>query len=72
LQFAGAHLMSSLVAFNVGVELGQLLVVGVLWAVFRIVKMERLGVIVLSALVAHTGWHWMLERWEVLRKYWPD
>ena len=70
LQFAGSHLMSSLVAFNVGVELGQLLVVGLLWGVFQVVKVERLGVIVLSTLVAHTGWHWMLERWELLAKYW--
>jgi hypothetical protein len=44
--------------------------VGVLWGVFQVVKLERLGVIVLSTLVAHTGWHWMLERWELLAKYW--
>ena len=27
-----------------------------------------------SALVAHTGWHWMLERWDRLRQFrfdWP-
>ncbi len=24
---------------------------------------ERAGILVLSALVAHTGWHWMTERW---------
>jgi len=71
LQFAGAHLLSSLVAFNVGVELGQVLVVGVLWAVLRLVVLSRVWVIVLSTLAAHTGWHWMLERWEVVRKYWP-
>ena len=23
----------------------------------------------LSALVAHTGWHWMTDRWGVLRQY---
>ena len=36
---------------------------------------QRASVIVLSALVAHTGWHWLVERWEVLRVYrfaWPD
>ncbi len=70
LQFAGSHLITSLIAFNVGVELGQLLVVGVLWGVFQVLKLERLGVIVLSTLVAHTGWHWMLERWDLLGKYW--
>jgi hypothetical protein len=30
------------------------------------------GVIILSALVAHTGWHWMIDRGEVLWKVeWP-
>jgi hypothetical protein len=28
-----------------------------------------MGTIILSALVAHTGWHWMLERWERLRQF---
>jgi hypothetical protein len=29
-------------------------------------------VIVLSAVVAHTGWHWMGERWSALRQFpWP-
>jgi HupE / UreJ protein len=73
LQFAGAHHLSALVAFNVGVELGQLLVllllVPLLDLVFRRVVPERMGVIILSAFVAHTGWHWLLERWEVLRKF---
>jgi hypothetical protein len=30
---------------------------------------ERLGIIILSALVAHTGWHWMLERGGQLAKF---
>jgi hypothetical protein len=36
--------------------------------VFRFVP-ERLGTIVLSVLVAHTGWHWMLERGEQWRQF---
>ena len=28
-----------------------------------------MGTIILSALVAHTGWHWMLERADRLRQY---
>jgi hypothetical protein len=78
LQFAGEHLVTSLLAFNVGVELGQLLVLAVLIPVlevlFRFVVAERMGTILLSALVAHTGWHWSVERWELLRKFqfdWP-
>ena len=78
MQFAGAHLLTSLLAFNVGVELGQVLVlvlvIPVLEVLFRFGVAERIGGIILSALIAHTGWHWMGERWETLRKYpidWP-
>ena len=73
LQFAGGHLLTSLLAFNVGVELGQLMVlvllVPALVALFRFGVKEKIGTIVLSALVAHTGWHWMTDRWGVLRQY---
>jgi hypothetical protein len=76
LQFAGSHLITSLLAFNVGIELGQLLVlvllVPVLDLLFKYVVPERVGSIILSALVAHTGWHWMLERGERLSRFpWP-
>ena len=78
LQFAGSHLLTSLLSFNVGVELGQLLVlvllIPALGLLFRYVVAERMGTILLSAIVAHTAWHWMGERWELLRKYhveWP-
>jgi hypothetical protein len=73
LQFAGAHLLTSLLSFNVGVELGQLLVlvlfIPVLEVLFRYVVAERMGTIILSALVAHTAWHWMIERGERLRQF---
>jgi len=36
---------------------------------FRHVIPERLGIIILSALVAHTAWHWMMERGEQLMKF---
>ena len=72
LQFAGSHLLTSLLAFNVGVELGQLAVIALLVPalnfMFRFVP-ERIGTIILSALVAHTAWHWMTERWETLRQF---
>jgi len=76
LQFAGSHLVTSLLAFNVGVELGQLLVlaalVPALQLLFRYIVAERMGTIILSGLVAHTAWHWTAERWERLRQYeWP-
>jgi hypothetical protein len=73
LQFAGAHLVTSLLAFNVGVELGQLLVLIVLVPalnfLFRRVVNERWGTIILSAFVAHTAWHWTAERYEALSRF---
>jgi hypothetical protein len=73
LQFAGSHLLTSLLSFNVGVELGQLLVLALmvpaLALFFRSGVDERTGTIVLSAIVAHTAWHWMDERWERLRQF---
>ena len=39
---------------------------------FRYVVAERLGTIILSALVAHTAWHWMQDRVAALREFtWP-
>jgi hypothetical protein len=73
LQFAGSHLLTSLLAFNAGVELGQLFVLTLLvpglHLVLRYVVAERVGTIMLSALVAHTAWHWTAERWERLRQF---
>ena len=73
LQFAGSHLAVSLFTFNAGVEIGQLLVLAVavplLSLAFTRVVAERMGIIILSALVAHTAWHWMLERAARLREY---
>jgi hypothetical protein len=78
LQFAGSHLLTSLLSFNVGVELGQLLVllllIPALDLLFRYGVEERMGTIILSAIVAHTAWHWMMERGDQLRKFrfeWP-
>jgi hypothetical protein len=73
MQFAGSHLLASLLSFNVGVELGQLLVlvllIPALELLFRYVVAERMGTIILSAIVAHTAWHWMTDRYAVLRQY---
>jgi hypothetical protein len=78
MQFAGSHLLASLLSFNIGVELGQLLVlvlmIPALELLFRYVVAERMGTIILSAIVAHTAWHWMIDRYAVLRQYqirWP-
>ncbi len=77
LQFAGSNLLIALFSFNVGIEIGQLLVlcafVPALALLFRGAMAGRMGVIVLSALVAHTAWHWMIERGDVLwQTPWPE
>ena len=73
LQLGGSRVATSLAAFNVGVEAGQLLALAVLVpllnALFRYVVAERMGAIILSAFVAHTSWHWLAERWDVFRRY---
>ncbi len=73
LQLAGSHMLTSLLSFNIGVELGQLLVLAMLIPaldlLFRYGVPERTGTIILSALVAHTAWHWMMDRWGILSQY---
>jgi hypothetical protein len=78
LQFAGDHLLLSLLAFNIGIELGQLLFIAVaiplLVLLFERARLsERLITVVISAFVAHTAWHWLVERWDRLAKVeWPQ
>ena len=73
LQFAGSHVLTSLLSFNVGVEIGQLFVlvlfVPALNLLFRYVVAERLGTIILSALVTHQAWHWMQDRFDRLEQF---
>jgi hypothetical protein len=75
MQFAGSHLLASLLSFNVGVEIGQVAVLVVLvpalQALLRFVISERMGAIVLSVLAGHVAWHWMVDRWTTLRQFPP-
>jgi len=75
LQFAGRHLLVSLFSFNVGIEIGQVLLLAVMLPALAFLRRRvpgRVGVIILSALVAHTGWHWMIDRGDVLwNAEWP-
>ncbi len=82
LQFAGGNLVSALLAFNVGVELGQLTVLvaalPLLWLLRRHAGAgrDRLVTIAISVLVAHEAWHWLEARWGALAEYrgsftWP-
>jgi hypothetical protein len=73
MQLAGSHLLTSLLSFNGGIEAGQLAAVAVfvpvLTALFRFVVPRRMGTIVLSAIVAHTAWHWLADRAQLLWRY---
>jgi len=75
-QFAGTHLLVSLFAFNIGIEIGQIMVLAVMLPALAVVRRHvlpgRIGMIILSAIVADTGWHWMTDRADVLWKTpWP-
>jgi HupE/UreJ protein len=77
LQFAGSYLLVSLLSFNAGIEVGQLAVLCVfvpaLALLFRGRMSGRMGIVVLSAIIAHTAWHWMIDRGEVLwQTPWPQ
>jgi len=70
LQFAGSYLLLSLLAFNVGIELGQLCVLAVMLpvlALLRRVVPNRVLVVGLSTVVGIVGLYWMGERWLVLK-----
>lgn len=65
LPFAGAHVPLALFSFNLGVELGQLLVIvlalpAIAWVLEG--SRERPGRIVTSILIGHIAWHWMASR----------
>ena len=73
LQFAGSNLLVSLLAFNVGVEIGQLLVLVAVLASLgllrqRLPESDRVISIVVCVLAGHVAWHWLVDRSEQLRK----
>ena len=76
LQFAGSHPIAALVAYNVGLELGTLIILAIALPaaslLFTQVVPERVGLIVSSVLVGHAGWHWLTERVAIARlSSWP-
>ena len=78
LQFSAGHLLLALAAFNLGVEVGQLMVLAcalpVLALVFRHLSTRAVQLLI-GLMVAHTAWHWGLERWETFVAYplsWPS
>jgi hypothetical protein len=76
LQFAGSHPIAALVAYNIGLELGTLIILAIVLPaanlVFSSALAERAGIVVASILVGHAGWHWMTERLAIGRlSSWP-
>jgi hypothetical protein len=76
LQFAGSHPLAALLAYNVGLELGTLIILALVLPaanlLFSQVVPERAGIIVVSVLVGHAGWHWLTERFTIAQlSSWP-
>jgi hypothetical protein len=71
LQFAGSNLLLSLLSFNVGVELGQLAALIVIFAALGAWRAlqplsDRALALIVAALAGHVAWHWMVDRGEAL------
>ncbi len=76
LQFAGSHAIAGLVSYNIGLELGTLIILAIVLPaanlLFTNVISERAGIIVSSVVIGHVGWHWMTERFAIARlSGWP-
>ena len=76
LPFAGDHVVLALASFNLGVELGQVLILLPAWPLLsRLRQLEPLRErtqwlhAMLALLIAHTAWHWMSERWGAVSKF---
>jgi hypothetical protein len=76
LQFAGSHPLAALLAYNVGLELGTIIILAIVVPaanlLFSQVVPERAGIIVASVLIGHAGWHWLTERFTIAQlSSWP-
>jgi hypothetical protein len=75
-QLAGDHLLASLFSFNIGIEIGQVIVLAIavpsLALLFRVPSLSRFGVAIASIAIGHTAWHWTVDRTAVLSSLeWP-
>lgn len=65
-QFAGTHPFISAVCFNLGVAAGEVVSFALAFALMRFIFARllapSLAVVVVSALLGHMGWHWMIDR----------
>jgi len=77
LQLAGSHPLLSVLSFNLGIEIAQLMTLAVVFGSVSLLLRgpigERTGIVVISAIVAHTAWHWTIDRGTVLwQAGWPE
>jgi len=79
LQFAGAHRVSAIVAYDLGLTAGMAFVLAVVVPaavlIVRYLVDGRVVAVVVSALIAHSAWHWTIDRGDVLRRFrfeWPS
>jgi hypothetical protein len=77
LQLAGSHPFLSVLSFNLGIEIGLLLAAAVVFGGISLLLRAPIGgwmgAMLLSALVAHTAWHWTLDRGMALwQAGWPE
>jgi 6-phosphogluconolactonase len=77
-QFAGSHVLTSVLSFNAGIELGQflvlLLIVPALSVLLRFTVAKRTETIILAALAADVAWHRVTDRASQLSQFsfqWP-
>ena len=65
-QLAGAHSFIAALSFNFGVVLAELVGAALAFALMRLLFARvlglPLGVVVVSAVLGHQAWHWMLDR----------
>jgi hypothetical protein len=76
LQFAGSHLVLSLLAFNIGIEIGQILVIAAVLPLLALLSRRpaasRHASLVLCTVAGFVAWLWMVERAEMLATMpWP-
>jgi hypothetical protein len=71
LQFGGAHPLISVLSFNAGLEIGQLLTLALLVSaahvLFWLTGPARINTIIFAGLTVHLAWHRMAERAVILR-----
>ncbi len=72
LQFAGTHPVASLAAFSVGLDVAQVVLLGLFVPALRFLfrfATERGGAFVVSLMAGDIAWHRMLERGDALWQY---